>query len=123
MNKILIVNDENEVVNLYKRILVDENYLLISALSAEKALAVLDTTFDLVIIDLDSCDTEKDAICLVRQIARKFENRFPVIIMTIFLGNMVIEDLQRLGIRQIIHKPFSKEELILTVKQVLNYNA
>lgn len=122
MKKILIVNNEKETRNLYKDILYNDDNLFISAVSAKKALELLDTTFDLVIVDLDSCDSEHDAIWLARQTNRQLVRKIPIIIISKYLENIKVDDIKNLGIREFMHKPFDREELISIVKRVLNYN-
>lgn len=112
MNKILVVDDSLIMIDLYVRILEDFN--VVTALSAEQALELLDDSFDLVITDLRM--DEFDGVWLTERIKEKYN--IPVIMVTgSLLDSKEVEHAEASGICAILNKPISIGELINTIEE------
>ncbi|HOV15515.1 MAG TPA: response regulator, partial [Spirochaetota bacterium] len=80
-SKILIVDDSEDILFLVKNILALESFIAVPVNSAIKALEVIDTTFDAIILDLMM--PEMDGFDFLR-VFRENENlsHIPVIVLT-----------------------------------------
>jgi two-component system alkaline phosphatase synthesis response regulator PhoP len=115
MNKILLVDDEKDIVEFLKYNLEQENYEVIVGYNGEEALDKLHEKPDLIILDimmpkLDGFETFK----LIRE-KKEFEDT-PVIFLTAKAGEAnEIKGLE-LGASDYIQKPISPKKLIARVK-------
>lgn len=82
MKKILVVDDEANIRELYKEELEDMGYAVTAVENGDKALALLDTTkFDLVTLDMRMPDI--DGIETLRRMKEK-DSALPVVICTAY---------------------------------------
>lgn len=116
--KILVVDDETEILEIVKKGLRSRGYHVLEALSAEDALKHLnESTHKINLVLTDYAMPGMDGIALLKNI-RKNHGSLPVIMMT---GNgqkdLVIEAL-RYGCDSFIEKPFTLEQLIVEIKSI-----
>lgn len=114
--KILVVDDEDLSRENLCRFLRDEGYRVRDAATAAEALSALaGDTFELVITDFIM--PHVDGIRLLELIHAKWPN-VPVVLVTAYLsvraGNTILA-----GKAQVISKPVDLEELLATVKRIL----
>tara|TARA_B100000029_G_scaffold89880_1_gene79609 strand:- start:1545 stop:2798 length:1254 start_codon:yes stop_codon:yes gene_type:complete len=106
----MIVDDETEIRNIIKEILIEEGYATLTAASAEEANAfLLQHQPDLVFLDIWMPD--QDGIDLLKEWSLDKTKNFPVIMIS---GHATIEtaiDATKLGAIGFIEKPISIEKL------------
>lgn len=118
MKKILLVDDEKDIIEFLKYNLEKEDYQVIVGYDGEEALEKLSENPDLIILDimmpkLDGFETYKK----IRE-QKEFENT-PIIFLTAKAGeNNEIKGLE-LGASDYIQKPISPQKLIARVKSNL----
>lgn len=116
MKKILVVEDEKKLNQIMQDYLLHYNYAVLSALTGQEALNILDKERpDLILLDLNLPD--KDGLDVLREVRKK--SPVPVIIIS-----ARIEEVDRLiglelGADDYIIKPFSPREVVARIKAVL----
>ena len=114
---IMVVDDESEIRNIIKEILVEEGYKTLTAASAEEAKRLLDEHRpDLVFLDIWMPD--QDGIELLKEWSSDQTKNFPVIMIS---GHATIEtaiEATKLGATDFIEKPISIEKLFNTINSV-----
>jgi CheY-like chemotaxis protein len=115
---ILVVDDERSVRELNVRILIGSGYRVVTAVDGADALTVLGIQcFDLLITDHKM--PKVTGVELIKKL-RSEEMNLPVILVS---GTMPTEEIDRhpgLKIDAMLTKPFTNEELLNTVKNVLS---
>lgn len=124
IEKILVVDDEQEIADLVEVYLRNENYKVYKVYTAKDALACVETTdLDLAILDVMLPDISGFALC--QKIREK--HLFPIIMLTAKVEDMDKITGLTLGADDYITKPFNPLELVARVKTQLRrytrYNA
>jgi CheY-like chemotaxis protein len=117
---IMIVDDEMEITNLIKRMLENFGYkveVFESGIEGLKEFKHNPEKFDLLISDLTM--PQMTGLDLADQI-HKVNPQFPVLIMTGFGDNITLATQKRYGIKQVIGKPIIIQELITSIRSVLD---
>lgn len=121
MNKILIVDDEPSVLKMLRKALKDKSEEILEAVDGEQALKLCqEENIDLLITDIVM--PKKHGIDLIMEV-KKLDNNLPII--AISGGGGVtgrfdyLEIAELLGAKNILHKPFSPDELRNAVGNVL----
>lgn len=117
--RILLVEDDDKIRSLVRRILVRKGHEIIEASDGGKALALLRVeSFDLIITDMMMPDT--DGIELLQSLEDMPERPPAVIAMS---GGMAawcpLPSAEMLGASETLAKPFTAEELIAIVDRQL----
>ena len=120
MNRILVVDDEEALLELVSAILEGEGYEVLTAASGSKALEALEQNeFDLVLLDVMM--PEMDGWGVVREMKKRPRMKdLPIAMLTVktmspqYFYNSEVE-----GLVDYINKPFSKKELLYRVKTIL----
>jgi two-component system alkaline phosphatase synthesis response regulator PhoP len=117
--KILIVDDEKDIRELISYNLKKENFLIESAMNGLEALNKLDSSFDLVILDvmmpeLDGLETCKK----IRASQERFHN-IPIILLTAKDGEVNEIVGLEMGADDYIAKPVSMSKLVARVRAAL----
>ncbi len=104
MNKILIVDDEKNVISSFKKILTQEGYEIFTASNAEEGLSVFENNpINLVIMDIRMPKiTGLEAFSKFKEI----EPKTPIIIMTAYGTTETAIEAMRLGAYDYVIKPF-----------------
>jgi len=114
---IMVVDDESEIRNIIKEILIEEGYTTLTAASAEDANRLLvEHRPDLVFLDIWMPD--QDGIELLKEWSLDQTKNFPVIMIS---GHATIEtaiEATKLGATDFIEKPISIEKLFNTIDSV-----
>ena len=116
--KILIVDDEATVRDLFHDILSDAGYTVSLATNAEEALKILDRE-KIMVMFLDLKLFGMDGIHLCRQIRRK--NHVPIIYaMTGWAGLFEIDECREAGFDDFFTKPVKSDLLLGAVEEAFN---
>jgi DNA-binding NtrC family response regulator len=117
-HKILIADDDVNIIASLKFILSEENIDIIAMTRPESVLANLQSeSVDLVLIDMNfQKDTTSGAegLKLVDEI-RKFDDRLPIIVMTGWATIDIAVDAMRTGAKDFIQKPWNNERVISAI--------
>lgn len=115
--KILVVDDENIVLSSCRLVLEAENYEVLLAESVEDALKVImKESPELLLIDVKM--PAHDGMYLMKKVNEKWPG-IPIIVMSGYPTNGTVEAAAELGAAIFIAKPFTPDELLETVKSVL----
>lgn len=116
MTKILLVEDDREIVTYLTEFLTDEGFSVISERGQTAALeAVRENSFDLVLLDISLADGNGFAVCS----AIKSECSLPVIFLTASGDEYSTVTGFDLGADDYVPKPFRPRELVSRIKNVL----
>ncbi len=118
--RILVVDDEPNMLRLLKTILMDKSGYLVfttnNPLEVRKLLQ--EERYDLVITDLKM--PLVDGIDLI-DIIKKVDAHLPIIIITAYGTSDIAEEAVRKGAYGFITKPFRKETILITIKRALEW--
>jgi DNA-binding NtrC family response regulator len=115
--KILVVDDDAIVIKSCKRILEAEGLEVSTVPSADEALEMIKKyEFDLLLIDVKM--PKHDGMFLMREILKVIPE-MPIIVMSGYPTPETVSDVLKLGATQFIPKPFRPDELIKTIRPVL----
>jgi two-component system, NtrC family, response regulator HydG len=115
--KILIVDDDEQILDMLGELLEEEGYTVAKALSGEAALGILDEGgYDLVISDVRM--PGMDGFEVLKQVSARFSG-VRVIMMTGYTEDYDISDVLLLGAYDYITKPFDGSRVILSVQNAL----
>jgi DNA-binding NtrC family response regulator len=119
--RILVVDDESIVLESCRRVLEAEGFEVLLVPSAEDALkAIENEKFSLVLLDLKM--PKRDGPFLIREI-KKMAIHIPIIVMTGYSTLNTIKEVSNMGIEQFIAKPFTPNELVEAVEEVIGRTA
>jgi DNA-binding NtrC family response regulator len=115
--KTLVVDDDPIVLDSCRRVFEAEGFEAYLVPNAEKALEAMETNnFTILLIDVKM--PEQDGIYLMRKVKEKWP-MVPIVVMSGYPTPETIADGFRLGAAKFIAKPFTPDELLDTVRQVL----
>lgn len=120
MDKILVVDDEPDIINLLKLVLEAEEYQVVPALNGDEAIGLADIEVpDLVLLDLMMPGKSGLETCRYLKNQPKTKN-IPVIVFSA-LGREVDKKLTaEAGASAHVTKPFNPTELLTEIKRTLN---
>ncbi|GAX59828.1 response regulator [Candidatus Scalindua japonica] len=117
--KILIIDDNKNIVLLLKTFLLQKGYDVSTAYAYCGAMEKMaGEDFDLVITDIDLGE-EKTGIDILKEI-KKTNPNCPVIVNTASRDNMILSDAKRFGAYDYLLKPLELKELLHSVHKALN---
>ncbi|MEI7726231.1 MAG: response regulator [Bacteroidota bacterium] len=115
--KILIIDDEPELLEVIKDVLEEEKYQVICASSGSEGIVLNETQNpDLILLDLRM--PEMDGIATLHNI-RKTDVKVLVVILTGFGCPDTIRDAVELHVCEYLSKPFENEDLISVISHAL----
>lgn len=115
--KILAVDDEGIVLESCRKVLEAEGFNVVSVKSAEAALSAIETEHpELLLIDLKM--PVHDGIYLMKEL-KKREIDTPAIVMSGYSTEETIREADAMGACRFLPKPFTPDELVKAVHQVL----
>ena len=117
---ILLVDDEAAIVNMNRKMLEKLGYVVTPCTAGLEALHIFGenpAAFDLLITDLSLPDMNGKQ--LIRELSRK-KPGIPIILCTGYTQDICREDFEDLKIDALILKPYKKEEIISTIRKVLD---
>lgn len=117
--KILLVEDESNIVNFITALLEANGYQVIAAGSCDMAMSLYSSYIpDLVILDLGLPDQDGNVLLAgIRQ-----QDTTPVIVLSARDGEQDKVKLLDLGANDYITKPFGSEELLARIRSALRHN-
>ena len=118
--RILVVDDEPDIMDVATVRLKHLGYEIIPAFDAEEALAILQKdTPDLILLDLLLSKMQGDELCKKLKSDDKFKN-IPIILFTASaIRTSLPEKIKEMGADDCIMKPFEPEELLGKVKKFI----
>lgn len=118
--KILVVDDEADILDLATVRLKKIGYEIIEAADAEEALVILqNNTPDLILLDLLLPDMQGDELCKKLKSDDKYKN-IPIILFTASVIRPTIpEKINEMGADECVMKPFEPEELLGKIKRFI----
>ena len=115
--KILVVDDENIVLDSCQRVLEADGFEVFLVPSADKALkAMKNEDFTLLLIDVKM--PGHDGMYLMREVKEKWPD-IPIIVMSGYHTKEIIEEAVKIGAATFIAKPFTPDELLEALRQVI----
>ncbi|MCD6451511.1 MAG: sigma-54-dependent Fis family transcriptional regulator [Acidobacteria bacterium] len=115
--RILVIDDEENMLELYSRILGKEGYKVTTALTAEEALDLFGSkVFDLIIADLAL--PGMNGVELLKKVKEE-DPDIPYILITAYGTVESAVEAMKLGAFDYIPKPFQTEELKIVIKKAL----
>lgn len=123
MPKILVVDDEPDVVRLVEFRLQKEGFDILTASDGRSALDLLEKeTPDLIILDIMM--PLMDGMEVLRQIrSHRATARVPVIMLTAKTASVTVDEARQLWVSDYVMKPFDPEKLVAKVKKALKLPA
>ena len=116
MTRILLVEDDENIIANLTEFLKTEGYDVKSALGQTEALTLIEREmFDLVLLDISLADGNGFAVCK----AIKSEYKIPVIFLTASSDEFSTVTGFELGADEYIPKPFRPRELVTRIKNIL----
>jgi two-component system sensor histidine kinase/response regulator len=117
--KILVVDDDENILNLEKTILEQKGFVVTSAIGGAAALEILaKQAFDLILLDVMMPDVDGFAVCRkIKEDARLKD--VPVIFLTAKGGGEALAEGFESGALMYINKPFTANKLLTIVNTML----
>lgn len=118
--KILIVDDEENILNSLKRLFRKEPYEILTAISGEEGLKILDDhQVDLIISDLKM--PQMSGV----EFLKRAKEKNPVPLRIVLTGHAdlksIIDAIDQGEVYRFLLKPWDDEELKMTIRQALDY--
>lgn len=119
MPKVLVVDDEEDVVRLLTFRLEKEGFQAISCADGQTALRIAEEDKpDLIVLDIMM--PLMDGMEVLRQIrSRRTTSRIPVIMLTAKTASVTVDEARQLWVSDYVMKPFDPEKLVARVKKAL----
>jgi len=115
MKKILVVDDEESVRIILKKMLEEGDYIAETANNGEEALeAMKGTHFDMLISDINM--PVMNGVELLNKTKEAFP-MMPVIFVTAYGKDKIIIEAMKVGLADYIEKPFRMDGVLKTVKE------
>lgn len=115
MNKILLVDDDRELTSLLQELLLLEGFEVVTASDGEQALALLDASIDLILLDVMM--PKKNGIDTLKEVRQ--HHQIPVIMLTARGSELDRVLGLELGADDYLPKPFNDRELIARIRAIL----
>ena len=115
--KILVTDDEPVVLNSCRKVLEEDGFDVYLVPSADEALkAMKKEGFDFLLVDVKM--PKHDGIYLMQKVKEKWPD-VPIIVMSGYPTTDTITDGAKMGADAFIAKPFTPDELLETIRQVI----
>jgi DNA-binding NtrC family response regulator len=115
--KILVIDDAPIVLNSCRKVLEEDGFDVYLVPSADEALkAMKKEGFDFLLVDVKM--PKHDGIYLMQKVKEKWPD-IPIIVMSGYPTPDIISDGVKIGAAAFIAKPFIPDELLKTVRQVI----
>jgi two-component system alkaline phosphatase synthesis response regulator PhoP len=118
MKKILIVEDETFLIEMYKTKFEIENFQVISAISSEQAIKILKNDIpDLILLDI--LLPRKSGITFLKEVKEIREvSEIPVIVFSNYDDSKTREEAKQLGVEDyLIKTEFTPKQLLTKIKR------
>jgi len=115
--KILVVDDEDIVLSSCRLVLEAENFEVLLAESVEQALNILSNEIPALLL-IDVKMPAQDGMYLMKKVKEKWPE-IPIIVMSGYPVDSTVKTAAELGAASFIAKPFTPDELLETVRSIL----
>lgn len=115
--KVLVVDDEGIVLESCRKVLEAEDIEVIPARSADEALLIIAKERPVLLL-VDMKMPVHDGIYLMKELKNRDINT-PVIVMSGYSNKETMQEADAMGACRFLPKPFTPDELVETVHQVL----
>ena len=116
--KILIVDDEKDVISLTRTLLEDNGYEVVTANSGKEALAKFKKEkFDLILLDI--LMPKMSGFTVLERIKRIDKKMKITFLSVLEVSQKRLLELKKQGISDYILKPFVEEDLIKRIKKII----
>jgi DNA-binding NtrC family response regulator len=115
--RILVVEDTKDLLDILDMRLSMDGAHVMTASGYNEGLSVVEQN-ELDIMITDWCMPGMNGKYLIKMV-QDIRPGIPIIIMTAFLSEKVIEEAQEMGIRHIIEKPFEYPDLLMLIKKAM----
>ncbi len=120
INRLLIVDDDPNMINLAKFFLKNDNFEITSCYNGHEALTILENqSFDLILIDI--LMPRMDGQTLLRKMINDLKIDSPIIVVTAHGPTDSLMPMVDEGAYDILQKPFTSNRLRLTLKNALKF--
>lgn len=120
MNKVMVVDDEENICKLIKELLEGVGYKVITALSGKEALTnLIKEKVDLVLVDFFMPEMSGMELCEEIRKDAKLKNLKLAFLTVAQFGKEGYKEMEKLNILDYIQKPFDNQDLIKRVKKML----
>jgi two-component system nitrogen regulation response regulator GlnG len=117
MNRILVIDDDDQLRISFCKLLKEEKYAVVGAASGEAGIEIVQNeTLDLVILDMRL--PGMNGIETFKQI-KQMDSKLPVIIITAFGTTDIAIEATKLGAYDYVLKPFEVPEMLSLIKQAI----
>ena len=121
MERILVVDDEEDMLLLLKAVFSEEGYDVVTISDGEKARDVITTEdFDLMVCDIRMRPVNGLELL---ELASQERPHMAVVMLTAYGAVDTAEEAKKLGAFDYVSKPFEVETLLLTIRRALEYKA
>lgn len=118
VKKVLVIDDEEDMCSMLSRILEEEAFQVFTATSGEDGIKIFqEETPHLLLLDIRMQGLS--GVETLRRI-RNFNKESSVIIITGQATRVELEEATKLGVTDIIYKPFTLQQVIEAVSQALD---
>lgn len=118
MSRILVVDDENSVQMALEMILTDQGLQVDKAKNGLKALEMMNQQkYDLVLTDIRM--PEMNGLKLLKSIRQNWGESLPIICITAYANEEVVNQALKDGISDLINKPFDNQTVVEAVMHAL----
>ena len=118
MNRVLVVDDEEDVLDLVKTVLVGNGYEVFTATTGEEGLVkAVKIKPDLIILDLVMPGISGLEVCRLLKSKTEFD-KVPILVMSVLDREIDHKYVHKVGADDFLHKPFDIEELLLTLDKL-----
>lgn len=116
--KILVVDDELDILRVVVFVLEKANYEVLEAVDGKEALDLIkEQTPDLILLDLRLPVIDGYEVCRRLKADEKYKS-IPVVLLTASGVSLVVQKTKELKVDGYIIKPFSRDELLLKVRKL-----
>ncbi len=118
--RILLVDDEPNVLKLLKTLFDNEGYDAMMVLGGAEALAAMrKSSFDLVLVDFFMPDMNGRELCERIRKNEKWDKVKLIFVTVAEFGLQAMQEMKRLRISDYVPKPFDNKDLVKRVKKAL----
>lgn len=118
-NKILVVDDELDILSLLEEVLKRRKYEVYSADTIDKALKILDKNKDIALVISDIKMPEGTGVDLLKKI-RSIDTMKPVVVFLTAFTDISLEDVYDKGASGFIEKPLDLKFFVETIEKLLS---
>ena len=115
--KILVIDDEGIVLDSCQRVLEEDGLEVLLVTSADKAITAIEGEEPSVIL-VDVKMPVRDGMDLMREVKERWPD-IPILVMSGYDTTETIEQAVKMGAAAFIAKPFTPDELLEKVRQVI----